>query len=141
MALGKPEAVFVDTGAFYAVINAGDDNHLDAVEIFQRAGRVRIPMVTSKWTVVETHALLLVRAGRHAALRWLDRVPALVLAVTPEDEHAALRILRSHRDKDYSLVDAASFAIMERTGVRHFHSYDRHFRQYGRFVAVAPAML
>jgi predicted nucleic acid-binding protein len=89
---------------------------------------------------VETHALLIARAGRTAALAWLERIPAEILPVTSVDEREALAILRRHRDKDYTLVDAASFAVMERLEVRHYHSYDRHFRQIGRFIDAGAAL-
>ncbi len=100
----------------------------------------RVPLLCSKWTVVETHSLLVARAGRESALRWLQGLGVLVVPVTPDDEDRSLEILRSHEDKDFTLVDASSFAIMERLGIRHYHSYDRRFRQYGKFAAVAPSM-
>jgi predicted nucleic acid-binding protein len=131
----------VDTGGFYAALALRDVHHADAVAVLRRASDAGTLLVTAKWTVVETHALLLARLGRRAALAWLDAVPATVLPVSAEDEARALRILRSHRDKDFTLVDAAAFALMERTGVVHYLSYDRHFRQYGRFVPATPALL
>lgn len=41
---------------------------------------------------------------------------------------------RSHVDKNYSLCDALSFVVMERLGIGEAVAYDRHFREYGRFV-------
>jgi len=39
----------------------------------------------------------------------------------------------AHTDKSYSLCDALSFVVMERLGVTEAISFDRHFREYGRF--------
>jgi hypothetical protein len=46
----------------------------------------------------------------------------------------AVMLLRSHVDKTYSLSDALSFVVMERLGIAEAVAYDRHFREYGRFV-------
>ena len=50
------------------------------------------------------------------------------------DEDRAIRLLRSHTDKDYSLCDALSFVVMERLEVQEAIAFDRHFREYGRFL-------
>lgn len=131
---------FIDTGAFYAALDRRDPHHPNAVEVFQAAGRARALAVTGKWTVVETHTLILARTGRRKALEWLEAVPALVLPVEEDDEVKTLSILRSHHGKDFTLVDASSFALMERWGIRHYHSYDRHSRQNGKFVPVTASM-
>jgi uncharacterized protein len=50
------------------------------------------------------------------------------------DETKAVTLLRSHGDKTYSLCDALSFVVMERLGIVEAVAYDRHFREYGRFL-------
>jgi predicted nucleic acid-binding protein len=40
-------------------------------------------------------------------------------------------MLAQYKDKDFSLTDALSFAVMERLGVRVAFSLDRHFVQFG----------
>ena len=49
---------------------------------------------------------------------------------TALDEARAKAIVRQYDDKDFSLTDASSFAIMERTGIQHAFTFDRHFAQY-----------
>ena len=56
-----------------------------------------------------------------------------VLRVRPEEEERAKAILATHADKDWSLCDVISFAILESRGARMAFTFDRHFRQYGRF--------
>lgn len=53
------------------------------------------------------------------------------MRATERDETRARAILRPHQDKDYSLVDAISFAVMERLHLRQAWTYDHHFGQYG----------
>jgi len=46
-------------------------------------------------------------------------------------EDAAWSILESHADKQWSYVDATSFALMEREGATEALAFDRHFAQRG----------
>jgi predicted nucleic acid-binding protein len=51
--------------------------------------------------------------------------------VTLRDQFDARNIILSHADKDYSLADATSFAVMRRLGVRLAFTFDAHFTQFG----------
>ena len=42
----------------------------------------------------------------------------------------ARTILRQYSDKGFSLLDATSFAVMERLGIDTALSFDKHFAQY-----------
>ena len=70
-------------------------------------------------------------AGRDIALRFLEDTSWVVERVSPEDEERAMGILRTYRDKDFSLTDAASFVVMERLGIDTAIAFDQHFQQYG----------
>jgi predicted nucleic acid-binding protein len=52
---------------------------------------------------------------------------------TPNDEKNARDIIARYDDKDFSLCDAISFAVMERRSARIAFAFDSHFRQYRRF--------
>lgn len=54
--------------------------------------------------------------------------------MTVDDERFASDLVRAQRDKLYSLCDALSFAVMERLHVSEASAFDRHFREYGKFV-------
>ena len=132
------ERVFVDTSAYYALADARDDNHVIAVAALQRLSRERNDLYTSNFVIAETHTLILNRLGRDIAEQALDRLHASatrVIRAFERDEARARQIIHQHRDSEYSLVDAISFAIMERMHVRKGWTYDRHFQQFG-FVQV-----
>jgi uncharacterized protein len=51
--------------------------------------------------------------------------------VSARDERRAVEIIRRYHDKDLSLTDATSFAVMERLRIGWAFSFDRDFNQYG----------
>ena len=130
--------VFVDTGAFFAVLVPEDLHHERARVIFTRAGEERWQLVTTNMVVIETYALLLNRAhgGRPSALAFLDAIERdeyQIERVKESDEAAAIDLVRAHEDKTYSLCDAMSFVVMARLGITDAIAFDRHFAEYGRF--------
>lgn len=133
-------SVFVDTSAFAALASVVDQDHDAAKAIQARIVQERRPLVTTNWVLAETHALLLGRVGRHLALRVLltiDRSGIAIVRVSENDERQARHILEQYDDKDFSLTDATSFALMERLGITRAFTFDRHFAQYG-FLPVKP---
>ncbi len=77
---------------------------------------------------------------RQQAFRFLDSIEAggtVVIRVRRLDEERAAQIIRTQADKDYSLTDALSFAVMERLGLSRAFTFDRHFAQYG-FTVLTP---
>lgn len=58
--------------------------------------------------------------------------------VLPREEERARQIIAGHADKDWSLCDAISFAVLEHRGVRTAFSFDRHFQQYGKLEVLGP---
>lgn len=55
-----------------------------------------------------------------------------VVAVLPAEEQRAKDILARHVDKDWTLCDAVSFAVLDARRVSRAFTFDHHFRQYGR---------
>lgn len=127
-------AVFVETAAFAALAIAHDQNSRRANDLFQELAGNRVRLITSNLIVAESYSLILARAGREPAIRTLrsiDRRAEDVIRVTAEDEHRARAILQQYQDKSFGLVDAISFAVMERLGITEAFAFDRHFAQFG----------
>lgn len=130
---GLPRA-FVDTSAYYALTDSRDTFHQPALAIRDRLISERWRLFTTNCILAEAHALLLTRLGRTIALRVLyeiDRSTTTVLRVSPADEQRARGILTQYNDKDFSLTDATSFAVIERFGISYAFAFDRNFAQYG----------
>ena len=125
---------FVDTSAYFAFTSSQDAFHQSAQTIALRLAAERWRLFTTNFVVAETHALLLARLGRVIALNFLreiDRSSTTALRVSPADEERAREILVQYDDKNFSLTDATSFAVMERFGILHALAFDRNFAQYG----------
>ena len=129
-------AVLWDSSAILAMLDADDADHAAAAEGAARIAEEKRPSFITNYVEVETHALLLRKLGRSLAREWLLKGGMPVLRALSDEENRAKEILARHADKDWSLCDAISFALMESRGVQRAFSFDRHFRQYGRFKIV-----
>ncbi len=132
--------VFVDTSAFFALVDSHDQEHAGALAIQTRLIAERWRLFTTNFVLAETHALVLARLGRAVAgrvLRQLDDSTLTIVRASGADEQRAREILSRYDDKDFSLTDAISFAVMDRLGITQAFTFDRHFAQYG-FMVLAP---
>jgi len=90
------EAIFVNTGVWFAYINARDSDHQRVREFFDSyPGH----LVTSSYVFDETVTLTLARLGHQTAVTvgrtLLDTASVELVHITPADEKAAWRLLRS----------------------------------------------
>jgi predicted nucleic acid-binding protein len=131
--------IFVDT-SFWAALTARDDQrHHEAVELFRKHGSQ--PLVTSNHVRGETWTLLRRRRGHRSStnfLHFIERTERLtVLFVSEEVEGQALRWLRRHDEREYSFVDATSFALMKSLRIKQALAFDGDFEAAG-FVELRP---
>ncbi|MBA3415941.1 MAG: type II toxin-antitoxin system VapC family toxin, partial [Chloroflexia bacterium] len=92
-------------------------------------------LITTNFVVAELHALLLSRIDRQIAARTLAEIDSsqrtIIIRVSTDDELRAREIVFGDADKDFSLTDATSFAVMERFGIVEAFAFDDHFAQFG----------
>jgi len=129
---------FADTSFWFALQERRDRRHPDAVAVVNSGvGRV----VTSNHVLGETWTLLRRRAGHSAAVGFIDRVTELpgleIVNVDDSTEADAWLWLRRHDEREYSFVDATSFAVMRRRRIREALAFDGDFNAAG-FVEVRP---
>jgi len=129
---------FADTSFWFALAERRDRHHNDARALVQ-AGVGRVCF--SNHVVGETWTLLRRRAGHFAAVGFIDRLAQLpdveVVHVDAATEADAWRWLRRHDEREYSFVDATSFAVMRRRRIREALAFDGDFKAAG-FVEVRP---
>lgn len=129
---------FVDTSFWIALMSARDRNHADARALAE-AGLG--PLLTSNHVLGETWTFVRRRHGHDqavAAVRRLRDVPSLtILHADAEVEDDAWRWLARRDEREYSFVDATSFAVMRRRRMREALAFDGDFSAAG-FVEVRP---
>ncbi len=125
--------IFVDTSFWVALRNRRDGSHGVARSLLTR--HAAEPLLTSNHVRGETWTFLRRRAGHRSAVDFLDsidRSPRLRLVVVSEElETTALRWLRRHDEREYSFVDAVSFALMRSLRIRDALAFDGDFTAAG----------
>jgi len=125
--------IFVDTSFWVALRNRRDPRHDLARELLER--HQADALVTTNEVRGETWTFLRRRSGHRSAVGFLDaleRSPRVrVMAVDEAAESEALRWLRMHDEREYSFVDATSFAVMRRAKIRDALAFDGDFAAAG----------
>ncbi len=125
--------IFVDTSFWVALANDTDARHREAAELF--AAHSGAALATSNDVRGETWTFVRRRFGHRAAVGLIDRLdetPRLhVLRAVPSDEQEAWAWLRRHDEREYSFVDAISFALMRRLAIREAFAFDGDFAAAG----------
>lgn len=128
--------VFVDSSAILAIINNNDQDHNQADNIYKKLFNKKYYFVLTNFAIAETHALLLSKMNNIQVARdWLSNSYKEFNILRPEEdmEFEAIKELNKYQDKDYSFTDMLSFLAMEKSGIQYFFSFDKHFRQIGKF--------
>jgi predicted nucleic acid-binding protein len=124
--------IFVDTSFWVAALAANDANHEEATQLLKEASD---RLVTSNHVRGETWTFLNRRYGHAPAVAFVDAVARTlrlrVEFVSRKLEDDALRWLRQHDEREYSFVNATSFAVMRSLRIREAFAFDRDFAAAG----------
>jgi predicted nucleic acid-binding protein len=128
----RDKLIFVDTSALFAVANAKDEDFKRARDFLSQLAKEKVTLLVSNFIIAESYTLMLRKIGRDKAIEYVKnlRDTAEIERVSEDDENKAWQIILRYRDKDFSYVDATSFAVMERLGIKDAFSFDVHFEQY-----------
>jgi uncharacterized protein len=129
---------FVDTSFWVALASARDARHASAEQL---AATTAGPLITSNHVVGETWTFLRRRHGHASAVasvRTIRAIPRLAIDHVDEAlEIDAWRWLQRRDEREYSFVDATSFALMRRRRIREALAFDGDFSAAG-FVELRP---
>ena len=128
---------FVDTSAFYAVLDADDRNHAQAQEQWCGLLEQDTTLVTTNYVLVETFALVQRRLGMGAVHAFEEDVYPLLQVewIGKELHEAGVAALLSAQRRQLSLVDCISFDVMRRYSLQHAFTFDDHFAEQ-RFTCI-----
>lgn len=126
--------IFADSSFLIAFLIERDRNHEAAVRLYQKFAHQRIAITNH--VRGETWTWLRSRTWHQKAVAFLDSVGRddgyIEVARLPGDlEDEALRWLRQHDEREYSFVDATSFAYMRAKGIREALAFDGDFAAAG----------
>jgi len=125
-----PLQMFVDTSAFYALVDDRDQWHSRAQVLAAQLATDGVPLLTTTHVLAEAYGMVLARTARSRAWAFLQNVrkdPLTVIFPDEQDIRRAENILAQYDDQDFSYVDAVSFAVIERLRIRRAFAYDNHF--------------
>jgi uncharacterized protein len=128
-------AIFADTGYWIALFNPHDDLHAKALTVARvTQGR---PIVTSQMVLTEflNYYASLGPSFRQQAVQVVRSLQqATEVEIVPQTDkqfQAALTFYAQRPDKEWSLVDCASFLIMQEQHLTEALAHDEHFSQAG----------
>jgi len=129
----KNETVFIDTSAFYALMDRSDHNHDKAAGLWPSLLNKDQHLATGNYIIVETLALLQNRLGFEAANLWYEDILGLakILWVDESMHNLAHELWLSLGRRKLSFVDCISFVIMRHFNIKKFFGFDRHFNEQG----------
>lgn len=124
--------VFADSFFYLALLNKNDSAHSRA-RLFAETSRCQV--VTTAFILIEV-ADALSRVGNRtnfiSLLKRLNEDPFVtIIPPTIQAYEAGIDLYIRRRDKDWSLTDSISFAVMEHKGISEALTADHHFAQAG----------
>ena len=125
--------IFIDTSAFFAVLDKRDGNHPAADQIWQRIITSGDVLLCHNYVLVEISALLQHRLGLEAVRTFEeDIVPLLnVLWIDERIHRSAVSALLAASRSSLSLVDCVSFEVMRAAGIKTAFVFDSDFKEQG----------
>jgi len=125
--------IFVDTSFWVALTNRRDPRNLDARALLESHGGDRL--ITTNEVRGETWTFLSRRAGHGPAVAFLDALAASprteLVRVSASVEADAAAWLRRRDDREFSWVDATSFATMRERRIAEALAFDGDFSAAG----------
>ena len=125
--------VFVDTSAFYSLLDRDDANHAVAKQIWPRVLAGNSILVSTNYILVETFALVQNRLGMAAVTDFQQNImPILSIEWVDAGLHnAGVEMLIVANRRKLSLVDCISFATCRKLGIDRVFAFDQHFVEQG----------
>lgn len=132
--------IFADTSFLIAAMDDRDPRHELAIELLARASERRI--VATNLIRGETWTWLRCKRWHRKAVEFLNSIGGdgqhiQVARVGESLEDEALEWLRRHDEREYSFVDATSFAYMRARGIEEALAFDGDFAAAG-FTELRP---
>jgi predicted nucleic acid-binding protein len=136
----RPDLIYVDTSAFYALMDRADHYHQSAKALWPFLLEDAISLRTSNYVVSETLNLIQNRLGFKAACVWYKDILGIldVHWVDQAIHQRAYELWMSLGRHKYSLVDCISYVIMHRNDIETVFSFKSRFAKQGFQLLTQP---
>jgi len=138
------DEVFIDTAGWAVLFVRTEPRHAQASALFRQWKRQGQRLVTTNYVLTELVSLFIspLCVPRPTQFRYIDTIRAVpyveIVHVDPALDAAGWALLKSRPDKEWSLVDAASFIVMQERGIIEALTTDHHFEQAGFMRLLKP---
>ncbi|MGA7731988.1 MAG: PIN domain-containing protein [Chloroflexia bacterium] len=138
-------SIFVDTSAWGYFVDPSEQAYHDKVtELYRNVRDSGDKLVTTSLILTELIALLTspLRVPRSQAIRFFESIRSAphieVVFIDQVRDEQAWNLLSRRPDKLWSLVDCASFVVMQELGITEALTTDHHFEQAGFIRLLKP---
>lgn len=134
------EKIYVDTSAFYALIDRSDKYHEPAKELWPSLLESHVILVTSNYVVTETMSLLQWRLGFEAASLWYKAVLGVSEVHWADEEihQQAYQLWMNLGRRNYTMVDCVSYITMNQHQIEKAFCFKGSYLEQG--VTILPGM-
>ena len=130
--------IFVDSGAWIALLDRRDQYHSEAVAIYNDLMQQNTQFLTTDYVIDETATRLTYGVNHSIAVQFLDLTKdsqeTEVLTVVEIDSllfQEAERLFRQYDDVKLSFTDCTSFVVCQQHNISEAFAFDQHFPMVG----------
>jgi len=127
------EKIFVDTSAFYALIDRSDRHHHRASELWRALLDDNVTFITSNYVVWDTISLLQNRICFDAAAIWCQDILGImdVFWVGADVHQKAYDLWKNLRQKNLSLIDCVNFITIHQNEIEKVFCFKLCYKDQG----------
>lgn len=125
--------IFVDTSAFYALLDRDDISHRKAKRIWNDLITPETTLITNNYVLLESFAVIQNRLGMESVRVFQEDIhPIIEIKWIDESIHRlGVSALLTAAKREISLVDCVSFETMRTLGIKTVFAFDPHFKEQG----------
>jgi predicted nucleic acid-binding protein len=129
--------IFADTAGWGHLLDPTQAYHVRAADLYRSARQQGRKLITSNYILTELVALLTspLHIPRPAIIAFIEGLKTSsyveIVHIDASLDAQAWQLLSQRVDKNWSLVDCASFVIMQHRGILEAFTTDHHFEQAG----------
>lgn len=128
---------FVDTSGWGNLFDTTQPHHTQTASLYRTARQQGQRLITTNYVLIELVALLTspLRVPRPRLIGFVSSIKVSpyveVVFVDASLDQQAWQLLANRQDKEWSLVDCASFVVMQKRNIYQALTTDHHFEQAG----------